>query len=41
MLQSQDDGQKVGCVRFASAKAVELAMGKSSHGWIAVGDKQL
>ena len=35
------DGQKVGCVRFASAKAVELAMGKSSHGWIAVGDKQL
>lgn len=36
-----DDGQKVGCVRFASAKAVELAMGKSSRGWIAVADKHV
>ncbi|CAJ1354983.1 unnamed protein product, partial [Effrenium voratum] len=36
-----DDGEKVACVRFASAKTVELAMNKSQRGWLPVGDKHV
>ena len=34
-----DDGEKVACVRFASAKAVDLAMSKAQRGWLPIGDK--
>eukprot|EP00913_Durusdinium_trenchii_P028256 g26486.t2 len=36
-----DDGEKVASVRFASAKAVELAMSKALRGWLPVGDKHV
>lgn len=36
-----DDGEKVACIRFASAKAVDLAMSKAQRGWLPVGDKHV
>ncbi len=36
-----DDGEKVASIRFASAKAVDLAMSKAQRGWLPVGDKHV
>lgn len=36
-----DDGEKVASVRFASAKAVDLAMSKAQRGWLPVADKHV